>query len=327
MKKTLSILVFITLLLFTQKTEAVLIKIKNDLVHKGINIKSKNFKRLYSNFSVKRNANQLKKEDDISITFEDFLEHFEIGKNRILSGVPTDVTMNIGNINSGSKETWVLPNLSAIPNFTSIVINQLDAKETDLYDSFGYGSHVLYSEDLGIRELYDLTDFDLYFVGYSEIEGQELVEYQYDQTKAPIPIELGLEYESVVNFADDELNFVEYTDTYYVIGQGTLKTFDEGDVDAMKMIYREVEKVVENGVEISNEERYEIVFYSKKGHYVTADITDPWNNEGEVTLSNMNYHKLESKTASVNDNFSENVKKLSFLDFSEQVLVGTSQGF
>lgn len=212
--------------------------------------------------------------------------------------------MDIGEINSGEKETWVIPNISTIHNFRSFEIEQLEATGTDIYNSFGYGTHVMNSNELNIKELYDLTNFDLFFVGYSEIENNELVEYQYDQTKAPIPIELGIEFTSVVKLEDSEnsSNYVEYTDTYNVIGQGTLKTYDDGDAEAMKMIYKEETREYINNVEVSYEERYEIVFYSKKGHYVTADITDPWNSEGSVTIQNLGYQKLVGKTASVYDN-------------------------
>lgn len=272
--------------------------------------KGKYLKRSYSHFEVNKNQISSKNKNDITITFEDFSNHFEVGKTRVLSQVPGSLTMDIGGILSGQKETWVIPNLSTMANFQSGEIQQMDASGTDIKNSFGYGSHVMYSSELNVTELYDLTDVDLFFVGYTEIEDNQLVEYQYDQTKAPIPIELDLEFTSIVKLedSDDPQDYVEYTDTYYVIGQGTLKTYDDGDADAMKMIYKEETREYEDNVLISYEERYEIVFYSKKGHYVTADITDPWNSEGSVTLQNMIYQKLESKTASVNDEVTSDLK-------------------
>lgn len=309
MKKQFTILSLLIILFFSQKSYS-----SSFLVGKA-NVKTskskvKYLKRVYNHFELKSNQNVIKKSDDIMITFEDFSSHFEIGKTRILSGVPGDITMDIGEILSGQKETWTLPNLSTMTNFETIEIQQMDPVGTDIYDSFGYGSHLLYSNDLNIKELYDLTEYDLYFVGYNEIENNELIEYQYEQTKAPIPIELGIEFTSIVKLEDPEFpeNYIEYTDTYYVIGQGTLKTYDDGDADSMKMIYKEETREFENNVEVSYSERYEIIFYSKRGHYVKADISDPWNSEGVVTLQNLNYQKLEAKTASVNDEVTSDLK-------------------
>ncbi|PQJ80269.1 hypothetical protein BTO18_14250 [Polaribacter porphyrae] len=265
--------------------------------------KPKYFKRTYNHFEVNKNANIVKKEDDIEITFEDFTNHFEIGKQRIVSVTSGSVSMDIGKISSGVKETWVLPNLSSVNGYKAFTVEQESAIGTKLYNIAEYGTHHLSSTSSNTKELYDLTTGDLFFIGYSTIEDGDFVAYQYDQTKAPIPIKIGLEFKSIVKLEDDDnsSNYVQYTDTYYVIGQGTLQTFDDGDAEAMKMIYREEEKEFENNIEISHRERYKLVFYSKKGHYVTAEITDPWNSEDTVNLENMIYQKLAGKTASVND--------------------------
>lgn len=312
MKKSVINLSFLFLVFFYQSINATVMQIGGNGYTKSGNskLKKKNFKRIYTHSEVKRNPISAKKADDISITYEDFLNHFEVGKTRALAQVPGSLTMDIGGILSGQKETWVIPNLSTMANFQSGEIQQMDASGTDIENSFGYGSHVMYSSELNVSELYDLTDVDLFFVGYTEIEENQLVEYQYDQTKAPIPIELDLEFTSIVKMEDPDYpqDYLEYTDTYYVIGQGTLKTYDDADADAMKMIYKEETREYEDNVLISYEERYEIVFYSKKGHYVTADITDPWNSEGSVTLQNMIYQKLESKTASVIDEVTSDLK-------------------
>ena len=297
MKKILcTLLLFVCAIIFTPEGYA------SEVQCYRSNVRPKKFKRIYTHTEVNRNANRVKREDDISITFEDFSNHFEIGRNRILSGVFSPINMDIGAINSGTKETWVLPDFSTSTEYVSYTLDQLDPEGTDIYDSFEYGSHVIYSEELEIYELFDLTDFDLYFVGYEQIENGVWEEYQYDQTKAPIPVELGLNFISTVQFLTDiEGYYTEYRDIYDVIGQGTLVTFDDGESDAIKMIYKEETREFEDNVEVSYSERYEIVFYSKKGHYVYADITDPWNSEGVVSLSNINYHKLEESTASVID--------------------------
>lgn len=265
--------------------------------------KGKKFKRLFSYSKVHKSNNYKSKSDDISITFEDFTNHFDIGKNRIVMIATNSISMDIGSINSGFKETWVVPNLPELSGFKSISVEQINPEGINIYESFGYGSHILYSKDFEIYELYNIDDFDFNFIGYSEIEDGNLIEYEYEQAKAPIPIEMGLEYQSTVSFESNEIEIdsIQYKDIYNVIGQGILKTLSDGDVDGMKMIYKEETREFKDGIEMFYEERSEIVFYSKEGHYLTASIENPWNNEGVVTLNNLMFQKLDSKTASVQD--------------------------
>jgi hypothetical protein len=277
------------------------------------------FKRVYSNkFQMNRDTKRLKSANDISITFDDFSSHLEIGKERQVAFLPSSITMNIGGINSGVKETWILPDLSQNSGFVQSKQFHIAPEETDIFELFGSGTHAFYTEDnLGRDDLYDLQTDKLTFVGYEQVvEGgdynndDDWEEYQYDQLRAAVPLELGLNYGSVVKFEaeGDPTNYVEYTDIYTVIGEGTLKTYDDGDVDALKAIYKEETREFENNVEVSYSERYEIVFYSKKGHYIYADIEDPWNNEGEVSISNIVYQRVLGKTASVNDTNLSSIK-------------------
>ena len=309
MRKHLPILSLLSFLLMISLLQAFVIPVGSGNVKSANLSKPKYFKRTYSHFEVNKNANVINKENDIEITFEDFTSHFEIGKQRIVSAAPGSVSMDIGKISSGVKETWVLPNLTTINGYKTFMIEQESAIGTELHNSFEYGTHHFSSTNSNTKELYDLTTQDLFFIGYSTIENGGLVEYQYDQTKAPIPIKLGIDFTSIVKLENDNnpLDYIEYKDFYYVIGQGTLKTFDDGDADAIKMIYKEEEREFKNNVEVSYSERFELVFYSKNGHYVTADITDPWNSENTVNLENMVYQKLAGKTASVNDELLSNI--------------------
>lgn len=278
---------------------------------------SKKFKRIYNYTQINKQKNIPKKATDISITFDDFTSHLEIGKERLTVFTLNNITMDIGSINSGVNETWILPDLSTNSNFTSATQTHIPASETDIYTSFGYGTHGIYSDEIIERDdLYDLQTDKLTFVGFEEvIEGgdynndEDWEEYQYDQLRAVIPLELGLNYSSKAKFEEvgNPTNYIEYTDAYDVIGQGTLETYDSASAPALKVIYKEETRTFENNVEVSYSERYELIFYSKKGHYIYASIQDPYNNEGIVSLSNITYQKVLGKTASVREDKLEKI--------------------
>lgn len=313
MKHTLQLFCLVILLLNIDYANATVYPISNyNMLKSDIKVKRTYLYSKANSYSeTKRNINFSKKDTDVQITLSDFQNHLAAGKKRISMGLNSPQKMNIGAINSGVQETWVLPDFTKDSNYKSIIIDQIPVTGTALYDSFLYGTNAFYSKDANTYELYDLHEFELYLIGYNSLEDGVWKQYTMDQTKVPIPVKANLEHTSVVRYdgeVNPEDNYLEYTDVYYVVGQGTLQTFDDGDADALKLIYKREKRVMENGVLISFTTRFELVFYSKKGHYVVSEIDDPWSSTGEVTLKNMNYQRLESKTASVNESLFANTK-------------------
>ncbi len=313
MKKTVCKLVFFCVMICTQMVTALPINCGSGGTRpSGQNQK---FKRTYSSSTVNnKTAAKSNTNDNVVITYDDFLSHLQIGRERTTMGTDKPLRMDIGAINSGVKETWVLTDFRNATDFTSILQHHVAPTELDLYEEFGYGTHGVYSDQTVSRDdLYDLNEERLFFVGYEELENGVWQEHRYDQLKAPIPLQLGADYSSVVRFGldgtDTDLNYVEYTDNYSVIGQGTLKTFDDGDAEAIKLIYKEETREYENGEQVSYSERYELIFYSKRGHYIQADIEDPWNKEGLVDFNTIRYHKLADTSLSIAD-FSQNDVKI-----------------
>ncbi|WP_299671823.1 T9SS type A sorting domain-containing protein [uncultured Polaribacter sp.] len=263
-----------------------------------------------------------KQADILEITYQDFLDHLSLEKSRIaLLYEAASLTMDIGNIDSGENETWVLPNLKDL-NATTLDIMHVTPESSGVLEDFpDDATHAVYSKVLDIYEIFSLNEFDLFLYGYGEIDEddedddgdfEERIAIDYYGTQSPIPLKLEEEYEGVVTFINDapegeELDSLQYTDYYRVIGQGTLKTFDDGDVDAIKLIYREEEREFKGGDTLALNIREEVIFYSKKGHYVRAAIDDALE-EGEVTLNNMMYQKISGKTASVHKSKIANVK-------------------
>ena len=153
MRKHLPILSLLSFLLMISLLQAFVLPVGSGNVKSANLSKPKYFKRTYSHFEVNKNANVINKENDIEITFEDFTSHFEIGKQRIVSAAPGTVSMDIGKISSGVKETWVLPNLTTVNGYRTFTIEQESAIGTELHNSFGYGTHHFSSTNSDTKEL------------------------------------------------------------------------------------------------------------------------------------------------------------------------------
>ena len=308
MKKKILDLLFVLTFLFINNVQAVPVSVSNQGAKTVV---SQHFKRTFYESKINRLKKLNKKTNDISISFDDFSTHLAYGTDRITMATAIPLNMDIGAINSGTKETWILPDISSNSDFISVVQHHIPAAETDIFAVFGSGTHGIYSDEILERDdLYDLQTDKLTFVVYEEVidggdynNDDDWKEYQYNQLRAAIPLELGLDYNSTAKFEEEgnPTNFIEYKDIYHVIGEGTLKTFDDGDADALKVIYKEETRTFENNIEVSYSERYEIIFYSKKGHYMYAEMENPWNNEDVVSLTKITYQRLQAKTASVND--------------------------
>ena len=297
---------FMISLFFSQMGNAMLNndQISDDAWSKSFKRTFKNGKKLvYKNGFKKTTLNNKlfkKNTDDISITFSDFSSHLLPGLTRTAIQLVDSYTMDIGQNNSGVKETWVFADPQTT-NMQTVTLDQMEAEGTAIEDSFGQGTHVMYSKEHDFYELFDLQDdVDLLFVGSTVEENGFVTQNDYYQSRSPVPLELGLTFSSVVDFEDEDNTGykIEYTDTYEVVGQGTLKTYDDGDAEALKMIYKEETREYQNDVETSYSVRYEVIFYSKKGHYIIGDIPNP-NVEGEVVLEGLKYQKIAQKTASV----------------------------
>lgn len=301
---------------------------------KKINFKRK-FQKSKSEFTKSINTNISNKETPIEIVYEDFLNHLSLDKLRI--GIVYDgfVNMDIGSIDAPNNELWVLPDLNSL-NADEVDVFHVTPESSGIVDDFyneDYvvnATHAIHVESTDIYQIFGLDEQNLFLYGFGEIDEfdddedgdyEERIAIDWFGTQSPIPLKLGVNYESKVTFGtedyipfsdDDEysgIDSVQYKDIYRVIGQGILRTFDDGDAEAIKLIYTEEERVFEGTDTISFEKRQEIVFYSKKGHFVRANIDDAENSEGNVTFDGIVYQKIkDKKTASVNDENLLNIK-------------------
>ncbi|WP_299671825.1 T9SS type A sorting domain-containing protein [uncultured Polaribacter sp.] len=283
---------------------------------------ARNYKNFTRTYRSSKTTVAYKRINDIEITQQDFSDHLSLEKSRTALLLESALTMNIGNIDAGTNEIWELPNLVDM-NARIVDLTHVTPESSGVLEGFPEdATHAVYAEATDIYEIFSLNEFDLFLYGYGEIDEddedddgdvEERIAIDYYGTQSPVPLKIGESYEGVVTFINDapegaELDSIQYTDFYDVIGQGTLKTFDDGDAEALKLIYTEETREFKDGAEVSFATRDEIVFYSKRGHYIRAGITDARNSEGEVTLNNINYQKISGKTASVNNSKIAHVK-------------------
>ena len=249
----------------------------------------------------------------IEVSYQDFLDHFSVGKTRTILNLQEPVMMDIKDIDDTGTETqtWVMPNFNNYTN-TKIESENIGINVANLRDSFPNPTHAFLSDE-NIEDIYQLNEDELFFYGYgfNDENGALIEKYDYYVAQAPIPLKWGLDYTGEVTFvyeADPQIDSTLFVQHYDVIAQGTLKTFDDGDVDAVKAIFVEIENSYKNGVLFEKDSIEQIVWYSKKGHYLRGDLKDPWNKMGNVELKNMSYQKINTNTASTNDESLQAIK-------------------
>jgi hypothetical protein len=314
MKKTTIILIFLSLFFTSQKAIAG----PTPCIMPGCDdgcgtAKGTKIKRTYVH--TKRNRTKINYKASttvgVEITYQDFSNHMALGNKRTAFLLEEPVMMDIKNIDEtgDDSQTWEMPNFN---NYTTrqYAIEHVPLSATSLRDSFPNPTHATYVKDfIGDRDRYEafqLTQDDLFYYGfgYQEKNGTLTDSFSYDLTVAPIPLKWGLEYTgtvTVVFTADPQIDSTQFVQNYDVVAHGILKTFDDGDVDAVKAIFAEKRFGYKDGVVIEEHTLEQILWYSTKGHVIRADIDDPWNSTGVVELKKMSYQKIKETTAGVND--------------------------
>lgn len=273
----------------------------------------RSFTRTYKKPINYANSKRAKRTEDVIISYNDFQNHLTVGNSRILSTVQEGAVtpMDVGIIDTVGDvfQTWVMPDLN---DYTTNLFNMSHQglETTSFTDSFPNPTHVIYGEESDRNEFYQLTQDDLFFYGYEESEMVNGNPFALDVYTAltPVPLKWGLEYTGVVSFVDEQnstpFDSIRYVQLYDVIGQGTLVTFDDGSVSAVKLIFTEEEYSYKDGVETFEGSEDELVWYSKEGHYIRAEIEDAFTDTGMVNLTNMSYQKITNVTTGIFSNTS-----------------------
>ena len=239
------------------------------------------------------------KSGEVVIHQEELAQHLNQGQNRLSQVIYADngpITMDIKGFGE-EAQTWDMPDFNNFP-VTSIQVDQVSVASSGFQDAYPNLTHAFYVPNLDRYEMYELNQDELFFYGYGSFnENNEPVTEDYYLTTSPLPLEYGLEFEGTVTFIyedDPELDSLQFIQTYYAIGQGTLNTYDEGPVDAVKLYFVEEITEFKDGEIIYYDYYEEIVWYSEEGHYIRAGLSEDAPIEGITSFQYMEYQKIGS---------------------------------
>ncbi len=252
-----------------------------------------------SRMTVHRKKGRSTKSQGVVITFDDFTDHLALDKARIAQVVDIEnvtLTMDVKGFDT-LAQTWTMPNFNNY-SFEEVAIEHVTLESSGFQDSFPNLTHAFYAPTLNQYEFYELNQDELFLYGLGKFdENDQPFAEDYYLTQSFLPLEEGWEFEGTVTFiyeGDPELDSLQLIQSYYSIGQGTLNTYDEGPVDAVKLYFVEEFLEFKDGEEISYDYYDEMVWYSKQGHYIRAGFSEGAPIEGVTSFDYMVYQKIGS---------------------------------
>lgn len=231
-----------------------------------------------------------------------FEDHLALGKNRIYQVIPLGnfISMNVGAFDQDGVEAqvWNMPDFTQYPIIDTWKMEHITPESTGFADAFPEATHCFFDEAANAYQMMEITDDDLFHLASirMEDEGDPFV-LDLLLTASPLPLELGLEFEGtvIIEYTDD----IDYDSTIFkqkviVNGFGTLNTYDEGPVDALKMYYTQTNVDYKDGLVADSSFVQEIVWYSVKGHYLRGSLVKDQPISGETIFAHMEYQRLDN---------------------------------
>lgn len=250
---------------------------------------------------------RLRSAQDIVVNYEDFLAHLAPGLSRTSQAIPLGNTiyMDVKGIDTtgNNLQVWDMPDFS---NYEIVEANveHVRLEESGFQDSFPNLTHAFYIPSANVYELYELTPDDLFLSGFGEFdENNQAYAEDYGSTLSPIPLEWGLGFTGIVTFIleeDIDYDSIQYIQYYDVVETGILNTYDEGPVEALKLIFTEEGRAYKNGIVIEENSFDELIWYSTKGHLLRAGIDQANPLTGETILDYVEYQKISTPTSTKN---------------------------
>ena len=263
-------------------------------------------------YSMRRNSDH-NRGVGVAITYDNLLDHLALDKVRHYveaeASSSQPLTMDVGGIdlNGDTPQIWIMPDLSSFSTNTQ-TIDHLDWSATGLEVGYPEQTHAFYIPTSDTYEFYELTHDDLFLYGLGQVDGADEVHFEdWYLTMAPVPIEWGIDYEGTVIFIyeeDPDYDSTVLIQHYEVVAHGTLETYDEGSVNAVKLHFTEEIKDYKDGEEIEIDVYHEVVWYSEEGHYLRGQLKEGAAFTGETSFDIMRYQKIRQSVST------EEIKKV-----------------
>lgn len=251
----------------------------------------------------------------VEITYDDLFNHLSPDNVRHtvvaepISG--QTITMDVGQIDPDGEtpQNWIMPDLMQY-TMTSESVEQIDWASTGFSSGFPDHTHAFYTPSTQFYEFYEINQDELFFYGLGKLDdADEMVFYDWYLTQAPLPLVWGLDFEGTVVFIYDEdpdYDSLVLVQHYEAVADGSLLTYDEGPVAAVKLHFTETITGYKDGAEVDVEEYREVVWYSVEGHYFRGLLAEGASFTGVTAFEDMRYQKI-SKSVSTDNTHVENM--------------------
>lgn len=263
----------------------------------------------FRNRGVVTRKPRLRSAQDITVTYDDFLDHLDLDKSRNSKIIPYGniITMDVKGIDEQGNQlhTWDMPNFADY-DYLETAVEHVPLPESGFQDSFPNLTHAFYIEAVNAYELYELSPDDLFLYGFGDFDdnNQPFAEDYYSAISA-VPLEWGLGYTGVITFVfedDPDYDSIQYVQYYDVVATGTLNTYDDGPVEALKLTFTEEGKAYQDGIVVDQGSFDELLWYSKEGHLLRAGLKSDTAQTGLINLDYMEYQKIALKTTTATRN-------------------------
>jgi hypothetical protein len=238
------------------------------------------------------------------ITKADMENHLALDKMHRLTIIPvgSSVTMDVQGIdeNGDQPQVWDMPNFA---DYAPVErdIQHITPESSGYDDEYPETTHCLFQATDGIYRLYELTDDDLFALGsINEDENGDAEVWDLYYSFTPLPLEWGLDFEGevIIEYTEDpEVDSTITISRCEVVAYGTLNTYDEGPVQALKLHVNLSFKDYKDGLVIDEASNDHVVWYSEEGHYLVALLEQGAPMTGEVMFTNMLYYRISESVS------------------------------
>lgn len=243
--------------------------------------------------------------DAPSISKAEFEDHIALGKKRIFKVVPlgNNVPMDVGGFDQDgiAAQVWNMPDFGQYNVLDDFMIEHITPESSGFEDEFPEATHCFYMANNNSYEFVQVAEEDLFTLGHIIVdENDEGEVFDIYLTASPFPLEMGLEFEGIViiEYTDDpDIDSLIYTQEYIVSGYGTLNTYDDGPVEAIKLNYTQTSVDYKDGVVIDSSFIQEIVWYSPEGHFLRGSLVEGAPTSGQTTIGHFEYQRLDSSVS------------------------------
>lgn len=232
----------------------------------------------------------------VIVTRPDFVNHLEEGQNRHIQYVTTDIMMDVKGLQD--EEIWDMPDFN---NFNLDVLNlsQLSVTDAGLDDIFPLATHAVYYPNDDTYEVFELLDDELVLSGYTFHDGPDTYAVDDFISMCPLPVDAGDIFEAAVLYIYEDgfgLDSTLFEQSFDIVSYGTLNTYDDGPIPALKIYYEELETDYVADVIVDQYVSYEIWWYTTTGHilkgYLDPEEIGDFYPEDDVTFYSMEYQKI-----------------------------------